>query len=206
MAENKKSFVLYCDLLDTFKHLSLDQRGEVFTWVLEYVNDLNPEPLSGLLAAVCEPIKQHLKRDLKKFEKKKQQWSEAGKRSAEVRKKQRALTTVKNVATDLTVNDSVSVNVNDINKINTKAFSFSKSLEDLGIDKQLVNDFLKNRKTKKLTNTKTAFNNLEKELKKSKLPINKLMEIIVSKGWGSFKSSWNINTEINPNKPPSLVI
>jgi hypothetical protein len=69
MAENKKGFILYADLLQTFTYLNLEQRGQVITWVLEYVNDLNPEPLEGLLMAVVEPIKQQLKRDLKKFEK-----------------------------------------------------------------------------------------------------------------------------------------
>ena len=66
MAENKKGFILYADLLQTFTYLNLEQRGQVITWVLEYVNDLNPEPLEGLLMAVVEPIKQQLKRDLKK--------------------------------------------------------------------------------------------------------------------------------------------
>jgi len=68
MAENKKSFLLYCDLIHTFKHLSKEQRGELIMWVLEYVNDLNPKPLNGLLQAVAEPIKQQLKRDLEKYE------------------------------------------------------------------------------------------------------------------------------------------
>ena len=69
MADNKKSFILYCDLIHTTEYLSDEDAGKVFKWVLDYVNDKNPEPLDGLLAAVCEPIKQQLKRDLKKYEK-----------------------------------------------------------------------------------------------------------------------------------------
>ena len=68
MAENKKSFLLYCDLIHTVEHLSDEDAGKVLKWVLDYVNDGDPEPLKGLLAAVCEPIKQQLKRDLKKYE------------------------------------------------------------------------------------------------------------------------------------------
>ena len=68
MSKDKKSFVIYCDLIHTFEHLSNEQRGEVIWWVLEYVNDKDPEPLKGLLAAVVEPIKQQLKRDLKKWD------------------------------------------------------------------------------------------------------------------------------------------
>jgi len=66
--EVDRSFVLYTDIKYTTDHLSDEDAGKVFKWVLDYVNDLNPEPLKGLLAAVCEPIKQTLKRDLKKYE------------------------------------------------------------------------------------------------------------------------------------------
>jgi hypothetical protein len=120
MAENKKSFVLYTDLLHTFKYLNLEQRGLVITWVLEYVNDMNPEPLEGLLQAVAEPIRLQLKRDLNKYEAKKIQWSEAGKRSAEarkVKKNERTLTDVESRSTDSTVTVNDTVNVNDINNI-----------------------------------------------------------------------------------------
>lgn len=68
MAKDKKGFILYCDLIHTFEHLTNEQVGEVTMWILKYTNDLNPEPLNGLLQAVVEPIKQQLKRDLKKFE------------------------------------------------------------------------------------------------------------------------------------------
>ena len=43
MADNKKSFLLYCDLLHTVKKLNDEQAGKLFKHVLEYVNDLNPE-------------------------------------------------------------------------------------------------------------------------------------------------------------------
>ena len=79
MAKDKKGFVLYADLIHTMKYLTDEQRGLIFLWVLEYVNDMNPEPLSGLLQAVVEPIKQQLKRDLEKYEVKKESFSNSGK-------------------------------------------------------------------------------------------------------------------------------
>ena len=69
-------------------------------------------------------------------------------------------------------------------------FSFRKSLCDLGVDKVLVDDFLKNRKLKRLANTETAFNNLKIEIEKNEIPLNDLFKKIVSSGWGSFKNSW----------------
>jgi len=125
--KEKKSFVLYSDLIHTTQLLSNEDAGKVFKWVLDYVNDNYPEPLEGLLSAVCEPIKQQLKRDLIKYEKKREQYSVAGKLSAESRRlkkekeineRQRTLTNVEERSTKSTVSVNVSVNdnVNDINK------------------------------------------------------------------------------------------
>ena len=86
MAENKKGFLLYCDLIHTVEKLDDEQAGKLFKHVLEYVNDFNPVT-EDLLTQVCfEPIKQSLKRDLKKWEKQHEQRIAAGKKSAQVRK------------------------------------------------------------------------------------------------------------------------
>ena len=58
MAENKKGFVLYCDLIHTIEHLTEQERGKLLTIILEYVNDNNPTIEDRLLKAVFEPIKQ----------------------------------------------------------------------------------------------------------------------------------------------------
>ena len=117
MAENKKSFVLYADLIHTVVKMPDNKAGELFKHILKYVNDKNPQTEDLIIQLTFEPIKQQLKRDLLKYESKKQQWSDAGKRSAESRKlkkNQRALTNVEKRSTDLTVSDSVSVSVNEI--------------------------------------------------------------------------------------------
>lgn len=93
MAENKKSIIIYCDLIHTVNELSDEEAGKVFKHLLSYVNDLNPEPPDRLTQIVFEPIKQQLKRDLKTWEKKKGSRSMAGKigglASAEARVKQK---------------------------------------------------------------------------------------------------------------------
>jgi len=68
MAKDKKSFLLYCDLLEVAKELDDKSRGELFLYILEYVNDLNPEPPNQLIKMLFIPIKQALKRDLVKYE------------------------------------------------------------------------------------------------------------------------------------------
>ena len=115
MAENKKSFVLYADLLQNIDHLTNEEKGVLFTHLLEYVNDKSPLLEDRLILTAWKPIERQLKRDLAKFETKKTQWSEAGKRSAEVKKAnkiQRTLTDVANRSTESTVNVNVNDNVN----------------------------------------------------------------------------------------------
>jgi hypothetical protein len=70
MAENKKSVLLYCDIIHTVEELDDIDAGLLFKHYLRYINDQNPEPPSKLIKIVFEPIKQNLKRDLKKWEQK----------------------------------------------------------------------------------------------------------------------------------------
>ena len=69
MAENKKSFVAYCDWQETFEELSNEEAGKLVKHLFNYVNDKNPETSDKLTKMCFIPIKQSLKRDLKKYEK-----------------------------------------------------------------------------------------------------------------------------------------
>jgi hypothetical protein len=131
MATDKKSFVLYADLIHTVSKMPDDKAGQLLKHILSYVNDDNPVTEDLIIQLTFEPIKQQLKRDLEKYKNKKLQWSEAGKRSAELRKvkkNQRPSTTVEKRATLSTVNDSVSVNdnvtVNDNKETTKEIFKF----------------------------------------------------------------------------------
>lgn len=68
MAKDKKSFLLYCDIIHTIEKLSDEQAGKLLKHILRYVNDLNPESEDVLTEIAFEPIKQNLKRDLIKYE------------------------------------------------------------------------------------------------------------------------------------------
>jgi hypothetical protein len=212
MAENKTSFILYSDQKSTIDLLSDEQAGKLLKHIYAYVNDENPILDSLELKLVFEPIRLQFKRDLKKWENTKEQKSTAGimgnlKRYHSdlyeaVQSNTMQLSEAQKVAEDrrnshsdtelaVNVNDTVTVNVNDnVNEIIDKRFSFRKSLCEYGIEKHLVDDFLKNRKLKKLANTKTAFDNLVLEFQKTNMDVNELMLDLISRGWGSFKNSW----------------
>jgi hypothetical protein len=125
MAENKKSFILYCDQKGVWDKLDDAQAGRLIKHIISYVNDDNPVAPDFITELAFEPIKQSLKRDLKKWENQQEQRSEAGKRSAEVRKRnaklaERDSTTVNERSISSTVNGSVSVNVNDNVNVSSK--------------------------------------------------------------------------------------
>ena len=139
MADNKKGFILYADQKELFDQLPDDKAGELIKHIFAYVNDENPQTDDLYIKLAFTPIKQQLKRDLIKFEATKEQRSNAGKRSAELRKIQRdsaALDSVERDSTKATVivNDNVTDTVNVIKEVDntpTKVdgFDFSKLLE-----------------------------------------------------------------------------
>lgn len=76
--ENKKSFILYCDLIHLVEKLPDEKAGELFKHILRYVNDQNPQTDDMLLQIAFEPIKQSMKRDLVKWEEKREERSKSG--------------------------------------------------------------------------------------------------------------------------------
>jgi len=201
MAENKKSFLLYCDLIHVVKKLSDDQAGKLLKHILSYVNDENPIMEDVLLDLVFEPIKQNLKRDLQKYK------ETCNKNKENVLKRWNKKNTteydrIKKIRTNTndTDNDTDNDNDNDIDNekenINTThTFNFKKSLIQYGFEKNLVEDWIKVRKNKKATNTQLAFNKFINEVEKSNYDKNEIMKIVIIKSWTSFNNSWNWREE-----------
>ncbi|KGO88073.1 hypothetical protein Q765_03180 [Flavobacterium rivuli WB 3.3-2 = DSM 21788] len=68
MAADKKSFLLYCDLIHSIEKMPDEKAGVLFKHILRYVNDQNPVTDDLLIEVAFEHIKQSLKRDLAKYE------------------------------------------------------------------------------------------------------------------------------------------
>jgi uncharacterized phage protein (TIGR02220 family) len=120
MAKDKKSFILYCDTIHTIEKLSDANAGQLFKHLLRYVNDQNPETDNDLVTIAFEPIKQQLKRDLRKFDEIREKRSQAGKAGAD--KKWQMLTNDgKAKQTIAKIADSDSDNDSDIYNINYQA-------------------------------------------------------------------------------------
>jgi len=89
---------------------------------------------------------------------------------------------------EVEVEDEIETKEEDENK--SLPFSFYNSLLKLGADKQLASEWLKVRKTKKATNSQTAFNSFVKQLEKTNATVNEILELCVIKSWSGFKSEW----------------
>lgn len=224
MAENKKGFLLYADLIHTIEKMPSEKAGDLFKHILRYVNDLNPVSNDLIIDLTFEPIKQQLKRDLIKFEKSKDEKSLSGRignlkrwnvdlynkfiskeltiEEAEIIANSRKVSQTDKVQSqtvaNIAVNDNVNVNVNNIKDINT--FDFKKSCMSLGIQNDIINDWLIVRKGKKASNTQTAFNLIKSELSKTTLPANECIKIAVQNSWSGFKADWLKTLDIPINK------
>ena len=197
MAKDKKSFLLYADLIHTIEKLTDEQAGKLFKHVLRYVNDQHPES-DQFTEVVFEPIKQTLKRDLEKYEGIRQRNSENAKKrwdATACERMPKMPTLTKNA-------DNDSVNDNDINNTKLK-FSFLSALLNYGFDENLSREWMKVRKDKKAVNTETAFKSFIKQVEKHGGDKNDILKTCVEKSWKGFEASWMPN---NPfNLPPVIV-
>jgi len=190
MAENKKSFILYADLMHTVSKMPDNKAGELLKHILLYVNDRHPETDDLIIQLTFEPIKQQLKRDLKKYGNKKGERSRAGilgnlkryqkdlydavisevmdlEEAQKVAKGRIAIHSDTKLAVNVSVNDSVSVNdikttkaIKDIDVVYT-VVEFLKNWNDLRTEHLKKPSFLNRLSHDDLLN----FNDLAKDYK-----------------------------------------
>jgi len=136
VAENKKGFVLYADLIYTIEKMPIEKAGELFLHILNYVNDKNPVSEDLIINLTFEPIKQQLKRDLKKWEKTTTERSKSGHlggiKSGEARKQKKAneanASNLKQNEANEAVNDTVKDTVIKHN-IDSRKLKFADTLK-----------------------------------------------------------------------------
>lgn len=85
-----------------------------------------------------------------------------------------------------------------------KKFNFKKSLLELGVEKQIIEDWLIVRKNKKASNTQTAFNKLIEKIKTSGLTANECIKISVEKSWAGFDINWTKKSNGQTPKPYTI--
>jgi len=136
MAENKKAFILYADIIHTIEKLPDDKAGILLKHILRYVNDQNPVIDDIMVELVFEPIKQQLKRDLRKWEDFRIKQSENGRLGGRPKKDKPlednpnnpSLISESQKSLTVTVSDTVSVTDTET-VLNTITMPYSKFLE-----------------------------------------------------------------------------
>ncbi|MDM1499080.1 DUF6291 domain-containing protein [Myroides odoratimimus] len=147
MAEDKKSFVGYSDWISTFDMLSNEEAGKLIKHLLAYVNDKNPEDLEDrVLKVAFEPIKNQLKRDLKKYDKIRLKRIEAGKLGGQQRSKNQANKASATNAKQNQANQAVNGNVNDNVTVNG-------NVNDILLEKETKGDINQNEKIEEFNST-----------------------------------------------------
>ena len=135
--EGKKSFVLYTDQREVFDELSDEDAGRLIKHIFSYVNDEDPSTEDLLLKVAFLPIKTQLKRDLKIWDQKKQQRSEAGRKGgvAKASNAKQSLANPSNATNDV-ANLAVNVNgnVNDI---------YKQTASELNVDEESHNQIFR---------------------------------------------------------------
>lgn len=140
MAENKKSFIAYCDWLEVFDNLTDEEAGKLAKHLFNYVNDKKPKS-DRTTELLFIQIKQSLKRDLAKYNNYLEKQRINGKKGGRPKnptepKKPKPFSknpTEPKKADSVSVSDSVNVNVREEEE-NEKSSSIFRSIKEIEID------------------------------------------------------------------------
>jgi hypothetical protein len=88
----------------------------------------------------------------------------------------------------------------EINISVLQKFDFKNSLKNLGVENEVINEWLEVRKNKRATNTQTAFKKIALQIEKSKITANEFIIIAVENSWSGINHKWLENLEKNGAK------
>jgi len=148
---SRKSFVLYTEWENTFNRLSNELAGELIKVIFDYVRTGEiPQIDNAVVDGVFSAFQPSIDRNISKYDAAIEQRKEAGKRSAEKRKRdattvdesKRDATTVESRLRTSTVSDSVSDSVSDTLSLNRESVreGANKVFDLQSIKEQLLSD------------------------------------------------------------------
>jgi len=201
MSSKKKSFLLHIDSLDILDDLTNGQAGVLFKAIKAYQHD-EDFPLDSVVKIAFSPFKNQFFRDDEKYIKTCERRAIAGSKGGKqkVANASNSKQELANVADSNNKNKNKTKNKSDNNKevikdivVSTPVFNFKNELLSLGVDKDVLADWLIVRKNKKASNTKTALKGLITEITKSGLMVCDAIEYATKKSWSGFKADWYFN-------------
>lgn len=204
MSNKKKSFILHIDSLDILDDLTVNQSGLLFKAIKAYQNYEQIE-IDDIVKLVFSPFKNQFIRDDEKYTQTCERRAIAGAKGGKqkVANASKCKQKVANVADSDSKNKNDSKSNSEVTKdivVNTPKFNFKKELLALGVDKEVLKDWLTVRKNKKASNTKTALKDVLSEITKSGLTVNDAVYYAAKKSWSGFRAKWYLNEENKPNQ------
>ena len=172
MAKDKKSFVAYCDWLESFEELTDEEAGKLAKHLFRYVNDLNPEPPDKITKMCFIPIKQSLKRDLVKYEERADRARENGAKGGRPKTQK-----TQSVISEPKKPDSVSVSVNDISigtDFDTFFKAYGKQVDKIPCQREWLN--IEREEHAKILEHVSKYVNSTPDVKFRKKPLNYLKD------------------------------
>ena len=202
MSKKRKSFIVHNDSLNILDELTDEQAGVLFKAIRSYHLGVDTE-MDTLTKIAFSPFKNQFERDAVKYE----NLCEKNRLIAENRYSAKSTSGKSGnqplpSSTKSTDNDNDNDNDNDSKskKEVTKdlvalapKFNFKSELLALGVDKDILNDWLMVRKNKKASNTKTALTKILNQIAKTNLSVNDAIEFACSNDWKGFESLWYFN-------------
>ena len=158
----------------------------------EALNELIEEDVIKLEGANDDIIISFLDKQYELISKRKKQLSDAGKKGAEAKK---AKATLKPPLSDDETPHKQPEEIKGDKKIEEEIiFNFKNSLLVYGFKKELVTQWLKVRKKKRLTDSEVAYNAFIRVVEKaSVVDKNTILEKCVEKSWGGLEYDWLVN-------------
>ena len=172
MAKDKKSFVAYCDWLESFEELTDEEAGRLAKHLFRYVNDLNPEPPDKITKMCFIPIKQSLKRDLVKYEERADRARENGAKGGRPKTQK-----TQSVISEPKKPDNVNVSVNDISigtDFDTFFKAYGKQVDKIPCQREWLN--IEREEHAKILEHVSKYVNSTPDVKFRKKPLNYLKD------------------------------
>lgn len=192
---DKKSFVLYSDIIHSIEILTDDEAGKLFKHILRYVNDLNPTLDDRFLKVTFEPIKQNLKRDLDKYLKRVQTAKDNGLKGGRPKITKSVIPKPKKA---VNVNDTVNAIaiVTDTDNVIDLPFKTERFANAWGLWSDYKKDQFKFVYKSKIAE-QTALSKLKNLSKDNEETALKILEQSVANGWKGF---FGLKEESKPKK------
>ena len=191
------SFIFYRSFYEAVKKIPKGEREELYEAIFEYA--LNGECYTGdngvagmVLEFVRPQIDANIQRRMNGMK-----GAEAGKKGGRPKKPQENPTETPNVNDNVEckcLNDlKENISINRDKKENEPKFNFKKSLLDLGVPPEYVDEWLLIRKSKKAVNTEMALKVLTDEANKAGIMVADAVRMCCENQWRGFKAEYYAN-------------